>query len=237
MTAALAPAKAPRFKSVLGWRVLNLYVDPHPGKDNSDRVSCACGRCGGSGNVGIYWVENGVCFDCRGSGRGSQSVGTARKHAKADAFHAEYGEEITAYWAAFEAAQEAGRLAKEVEEAHGLALAINARKDAQVQGFAAEVGTNVKGLGLTGQIAVAKGYESHFGYSTQYGMFLIITLDNGQVVKTSGTGRSLFGLERGDRVAIVGGSVKAHEAYDGQDQTVLIRARLERIETETDLDA
>jgi hypothetical protein len=27
-----------------------------------------CKRCGGTGNVGIYWVEGGSCFDCRGRG-------------------------------------------------------------------------------------------------------------------------------------------------------------------------
>ena len=27
-----------------------------------------CGRCSGTGNVGIYWVEGGVCFKCRGRG-------------------------------------------------------------------------------------------------------------------------------------------------------------------------
>lgn len=26
-----------------------------------------CHRCGGSGNVGIYWVEGGVCFECEGA--------------------------------------------------------------------------------------------------------------------------------------------------------------------------
>lgn len=227
MTAAIA-TRQPVYKG----RQLKTYVDPHPGRVDSDRVSTDCGRCGGSGNVGIYWVEGGVCFECRGSGRGSITVGTTRKWAKADALGRDYAEELAAERDAAWAAERAANLAAEIASDHAVALAMNARRDAAVQGFVAEVGTNIKAKGLTGEIVIAKGYESHFGYSTQYGMFLIIKLASGQVVKTSGTGSTLFGLERGDKVAIIGGSVKAHEHYEGQDQTVLIRAKLERIEEE-----
>lgn len=227
MTAAIA-TKQPVFQG----RQLKTYVDPHPGRANSDRVSTDCGRCGGSGNVGIYWVEGGVCFECRGSGRGSITVGTARKWARVDALARDYAEEIKAEQEAAWAAERAATLAAEIAADHAVALAMNARRDAAVQGFVAEEGTNVKAMGLAGEVVIAKPYETHFGYGTQTGIFMIIKLDNGQVIKTSGSGNTLFGLERGDRVAIIGGSVRAHEHYEGQDQTVLIRAKLERIEQE-----
>lgn len=33
-----------------------------------EQIPLTCGRCNGTGNVGIWWVENGVCFACGGEG-------------------------------------------------------------------------------------------------------------------------------------------------------------------------
>lgn len=222
MTAAVA-TKQPVFKG----RQLKTYVDPHPGLDRWDRVRADCVRCGGTG---IYSRYHGVCFRCYGNGADPDgiSVNTKRIWAKEDALVRDYAEELAvereAAWVEFNAKQTAAEVARD----HALALVMNERRNAAVQGFVAEVGAKVKGL--FGEVVVATNYESHFGYSTQYGKFLIIKLDGGQVVKTSGTGATLFGVERGDRVEVTGGSVKAHEHYEGQDQTVLVRAKLARIE-------
>lgn len=62
-------------------------------------------------------------------------------------------------------------------------------------------------------------------------MLLVLTLDNGQVLKWASAATSAFGYERGDRVRIIRATVKAHDTYKGQDQTALKNVRLERIET------
>jgi|GEM_PF-5203234 len=151
MTTMTAP-KFPKMKTVLGWKVLHSYVDPHPGKDNSDRVPAPCHRCGGSGLHGPKQVYNGVCFECHGSGRGSISVGTARQYAKSDALIAEYGDELQTYWDEFEAAQQAAEKAREFAQAWDDAHAEAAKRAAMVGGFIGEVGEQLRGKGLVGTV-------------------------------------------------------------------------------------
>ena len=45
---------------------------PRVNSDKPTKVTAECGKCGGTGNVGITWVEGGVCFRCGGSGRDPQ---------------------------------------------------------------------------------------------------------------------------------------------------------------------
>lgn len=218
MTTATKPAT---YKSdLLGTVVLHTYVDPHPGKVGTDRVAAPCSRCGGSGYFSCYGhIYGGRCFQCGGNGLGSISVATARKHARVEAFAAEYADAIeAAHAAAREAAAVAAaeaQFAADWDAAH----AEDVRRASLVQGFLGAVGEKVT---ATGTVQVAKYIEGSWNRSSS--MFLVIKLASGQIVKTFGSSKTLFGLERGYPVEVTG-EVKAHEAYQGQDQTVLTRVK------------
>lgn len=204
---------------------LHQYVDPHPDHADSDQVFDTCGRCGGGGLFGPKVVFNGLCFQCLGTGLAPITVGTLRRREKERALWAEYGDELRAFHAEIARQNEIARLAEEFAQAWDEAHAEQARREAMTQGFVAEVGEKVKDL--KGIVKVATTYDASYGYRRATGMFLVIELDSGQMVKIAGTGASLFqGLERGDEVTILSGTVKSHQSYKGQDQTMLTRAKL-----------
>lgn len=222
--------KLATFKSdLLGSTVtLNSYVDPCPGAKNTDRRFgrdiAPCHRCGGTG---IYSQFHGVCYRCMGRGAEANgvTVGTLRKRAKADAFNTEYAAELAVARQAQAEAAAVAQAAADLAADHEAAIAEDARRSAMVQGFLGTVGEKVTG---TGTVEVAKYVAGSWNRSSS--MFLIIKLVSGQVVKTFGSGTSLMGLGRGDQVAITG-AVKAHETYQGQDQTVLTRVKAEVVES------
>lgn len=210
---------------------LRSYVDPHPGLKGSDKIWGECGMCSGSG---VYsgrssWVwQKGKkvapwCFDCNGSGRCSLTVATLRKRAKEAAYRRDYADEIEAEASAARAAHKAAEIADAWEQAQ----AEQARRAALVTGFAGGIGERVRNL--PGVVRYANSYDASYGYHKATGMFMVIELDGGQVVKIAGTGNSLFGHDRGDRVKVTG-TVKAHENYQGQDQAVLTRAAVAEVD-------
>jgi hypothetical protein len=229
MSTATITAKPVTYKSsLLGTVTLSTYVDPHPGKIGTDRVPAPCHRCGGSGFFDCFrHVYAGRCFQCGGNGQGSISVATARKHARTEAFATEYADELAAYWAAFEAAQAEARKAAEFEAAWDEAHTEAARRAAMVQGFLAEVGEKVAGVRAT--VQVAKYIAGSYNRSSS--MFLVLVTDAGQVVKVFGSSQTLFALERGWVVEIAG-TVKKHEVWGGQDQTVLTHVKAVAIDEE-----
>jgi len=80
----------------------------------------------------------------------------------------------------------------------------------------------------TGTVVVYATYESNYGYTSTLNALVVIELDGeheGVTVKTTGTGQTLYGWERGDRVTVTG-TVKKFEEYQGTKQTVLTRAKL-----------
>jgi hypothetical protein len=223
----MSAVKSPR-PVVHRGRPLSSYVDPFPGLSAKDRVKSLCGYCDGSG---IYhghssWIwykgkrAEKWCFQCGGQGHRMVSVASQRRRAKEDAYQRDYADEINAERAAAWAEVAAAQHAEDWDAAH----AEQARRAALVSGFAGDIGQRVRNL--PGVVKVAKSYDASYGFHSAIGMFLIIALDSGQVLKVSGVGSSLFGHEPGDRVK-VSGSVKAHENYNGQDQSVLIRAKVE----------
>lgn len=220
MTATKA-TKVTTFKStLLGTVVLHSYVDPFPGKIGTDKVPGTCGRCGGSGYFDCFrHIYSGWCFQCLGAGTVLVSVTTMRRHAKIAAFNSEYADQIEAANAVLAAAQAAARAAEDFAADWDAAHAENAIRAARVQGFLGEVGDKVT---ATGTVAVAKYMSGSYNRSAT--MFLIVNVDGGQVVKISGSAKSLFSVGRGDRVQVTG-KVKAHTAYNGQDQTVLTFAQ------------
>lgn len=220
---------------------LTTYVDPYPNNHGDDRVDVgACGRCGGTG---IYTGPSGLkfavgtrrgavvntwCFDCNGSGRSIMRVSVARRQAKVDAVWREHGDTIRAETAAKQAEAWAAQAAKEFAEHWDEAHAEQARRAALVTGFVADVGEKVDAIG-TVDVATSFEVPSYRGFGSDWKAMVVVTLADGRVVKTSGTGRSLFNVERGDRVRIRG-TVKAHGNYRGQDQTVLTRAKVDTVE-------
>lgn len=93
---------------------------------------------------------------------------------------------------------------------------------AVVPGYAAPVGARVAGTAVT--VTKVRDFESY----TPYGQARTSTL----VLMTDGTGRVLkwFASSRqrvdvGDQLTLTAGTVKAHEVYEGVDQTVLTRVK------------
>lgn len=215
------------------------YTEPCPGKKGTDRIwrTCGCGDGIFKGRFAvIFYGYNGQagpwCFACKGAAGYSVLVSSVRATARRQHREAVARYEAAVEWEAGREAREAAELVRQEEAA----AAEQARRDALVKGFAGEVGEKL--TGLTGTVTVAKSFEvrSYSGYGTDVKMFVVVTLDNGQVVKTSGTGRSLYALNRGDTVT-VGGTVKSHDEYEGQDQTVLTRAKITVTEQAADLAA
>lgn len=220
---------------------LNLYEDPHPGKGARERVHWleACQRCGGGGIyrwTNRYGLCQGTCFGCWGTGKveRSNAVQTLRKRAKEDALWAEYGDELRAYHNEQAEIARAAQLAAELAEAWDEAHAEQARRAALTQGFLGEIGEKISDVPAT--IRYAKYCEAQ-AWNRSATMFVIAEADSGQAIKMSGSSRSLFSLERGDRV-LLSGKVKDHGQYNGQQQTILSHVRAEHVkEPEGEVDA
>lgn len=210
---------------------LQTYVDPFPGMKNTDKVRVEC--CGDGiyhAPSGYSWSRGGetartYCFACGGAGYVMRGVQSQRRRAMVEAWEREVGApQRAAAEAEFTARQAAAEIAQAWDDAHAEAE----RRAQLVQGFVGQVGDKV--VGLVGTVQVAKYMPSHrYGWSAS--MFIVVKLDNGQVVKISGSGQSLFDVERDDRVEVAG-TVKDHQDYNGQDQTVLKSAKLVVVERE-----
>jgi hypothetical protein len=223
--------KTVTYKSVLGTVPLNLYTDPHPGMAASDRVVADCDRCGGTGRVVFKWVDGGRCWGCFGTGKTTISVATARKWAKGEAFVAEYNAEIKAYWAEFEAAQEAAAnfsIAWDEAHAENARLARMARMN---QGTVGEIDERVRNL--VAVIEVVSSFEKprFNGFGTELHRLVTAKLEDGRVIKMVGTAEALWSVAKGDKVSITG-TVKRHAVYEktGQMQTVLQRPAIKVLE-------
>ena len=215
---------------------VTTYVDPYPGMKGNDRITVrqTCTRCGGTG-IYVWWTAlgeaRGTCFLCLGAcvTMHSRAVSMLRREAKVEAVWREYGDAIRAEYAAEAEAVRVAELAAEFAEHWDAAHAEQARRAAMVTGFVADIGAKVD---VTGAVTVATSFDvpSYRGYGADDRKALVVvTLDDGHVVKATGTGRSLFDIERGARVRIRG-TVKDHDNYRGQDQTVLTRAKIDPVE-------
>lgn len=210
-----------------------VYVDPFPTLKGADRVWEHCGSCRDGVYTGpsrVHW-DNGRgdttwCFYCHGAGGRyvlvSSKRASARKYAKNEAVRQQQRLE----W-------EAGAPARAAEEARVEAAKVaaeEARRAALVTGFAGQVGDRLKGLEATVDVAMTFPVPSFTGYGADVMKALVVLtlVDTGQVLKTTGTGNTLYGLKRGDKVKVTG-TVKDHSNYQGQDQTVLTRAKLEAL--------
>lgn len=223
--------KTVTYKSVLGVVPLNLYVDPHPGQAGTDRVVVNCDRCGGTGRVVFEWVDGGRCWGCFGTGKSTISVTTARKWAKGEAFVAEYNDQLKAHWAEFEAIQARAAAEAEFAAAWDAAHIENARLATLNQGTVGEIGERVRNLVATIEVVASFEKPSFNGYGTDIHRLVTATLEDGRVIKMTGTANALWEVAKGDKVSLTG-TVKAHAVYakTGQMQTILQRPAIKVLE-------
>jgi hypothetical protein len=89
-------------------------------------------------------------------------------------------------------------------------------------GYLAQVGERVKDL--AGEVVLVRDIQSRFGFSK----LLVVKLDSGHLVKTFSSAASVLDSDfvAGDRIDILAGTVKAHEEYKGQEQTMLTRVKV-----------
>ena len=204
------------------------YEDPHPGKKGAEIVKDPC-HCGD----GVYHAPSRVvwdngrgetkwCFSCNGAAYIERSVATLRRRERAMVKATNEARRLHA----LSLAEAPMRHQAEVDEAHATALIEDARRAALVSGFVGMEGDKV--TNLKGRIDYQGTWEtpSYSGYGTEVKSIVIITLTDGKVVKIVGTSATYFGWTRDDLVTIVRGVVKGTGNYNGQDQTILTRAKL-----------
>lgn len=88
----------------------------------------------------------------------------------------------------------------------------------------AYAGTLGQKLTVTGTVTVCSTVENNFGYHTTYSM-LIVIVDGPTVAKMFTAAAWALDVEQGDTITVTG-TVKAHEEYQGDKQTVLSRPKL-----------
>ena len=97
----------------------------------------------------------------------------------------------------------------------------------QALGFLGAVGAKLTNVPAT--ITVNRVVSNQFGDSK----LIVARTESGKLVKTFGTGATLWDKEVGDQV-LVSGTVKEQETYQGQDQTTLTRVKLELVRAAQD---
>jgi hypothetical protein len=210
-----------------------VYTNPYPGAKGSDLVKEVCGKCGGDG---LYHAPSGFviqnpyghrgdtikgCFDCWGVGHRFVKVSSVRARIRRDVKAAlQRDADATAHAAAAEQ-----RTAEEFAAAWDEAHTEQARRAALNNTPAGEPGDKLTGLVGTVEVATSIEVAGFRGYGTDSKRLVVVKLDNGQVLKTFGTGATLYDARRGDRVTI-SGTVKDLDDYRGQTQTVLTRTKL-----------
>lgn len=210
--------------------------------DNNGEVIIerCCGRCGGTGYWSYgHWNKNGVCFSCDGSGGRTTVRMTVKEYAQKK--KAEYARN-----------EKAARIRREKVEAKEAALLEGQRRWCETNGYGRvtfaereELKKQERAKGQEKQVYLGEvkervefevTYETYFSFETHYGTTYIHKFvdDSGNVIiwKTS---KGLYygvegyddGFEKGFRCRIKG-TVKEHQEYRGDKQTVLTRCKIVR---------
>lgn len=194
-----------------------------------------CDRCQGKG---IYYigvcngqlvpshVDQGVCFKCGGSGKvsGKWKEYTpeyaekleAKRRAKAEARAKEYADEQARIEAERKAKEEAERLAKEAEEAE-----IRAKK--AISQHVGQVGDKLE-LDVVLEKNAFFTVPSFRGFGTDTMHIYTFRDEAGNAIIWK-TNKGL-GIEKGSKVHLKG-TIKTHDEYDEEKQTVLTRCKVE----------
>jgi hypothetical protein len=96
-----------------------------------------------------------------------------------------------------------------------------------VAGFIGAVGAKIAGLPAT--VITALVVDTFYGLSA-----LVIARESGSghTLKWFSSAQPSFDLEPGNEIIITSGRVKAHETYNGDDQTVIVRPKFTVVSTE-----
>lgn len=189
-------------------------------------TTIACWKCGGSGYIAVYaGIYNGMCFLCKGSGRKPSRMYEDAADQQLDDELTEIieSERIGKIKAAADirAAEHYDRdwdAAHREFEAHLAVLAIKAQ-----QQYLGEVDERIT---VEGTVKVTMVLDDGM-----YGDKILMVIEDadGNFVKTIGSGETLWKPARGAAVTMVG-TVKAHEMYKGDKQTVLFRCKITKWE-------
>jgi hypothetical protein len=170
-----------------------------------------CGKCSGKGHInGFEHILSGVCFRCNGTGRAPSRLFTdAQLIAKAKRQQREEAKQA-AKWAAGAAA----RYDEAWEEAHVELEEFNARA---ARTFIGAVGE---------KISTTVTIDARIKIDSYYGTKLLIKMSDeaGNLLTTFTDAKWAWNSEAGDKLDITG-TVKNHEIYRGDKQTVLTRCK------------
>ena len=190
-------------------------------------VERVCGRCGGSGLFSHY---HGVCYQCNGhSSRWTQliEIKTYARSVKANkTAKARKDKEREEREQARQAAAEAGQRKWCEENGHGhITFAeLDAKreeervKEAANSSFVGKVGESIE---IEGKVIVTKEILSQYGTS----MLLMLKDAEGNKIKTFSSAKWIWSINTGDTLTIKA-TVKDHEEYRGEKNTVIKRPRL-----------
>lgn len=182
----------------------------------------ACGRCGGAGGSDMWARTGWTCYACMGQRSFERDVrvyADPALEARDAALTAIIDDEAAAIATAeFEAMAGARYDALWIEAQEALVAHDENVARLALQTWIGEVGEKITAAGI---VKVAATIDGYYG-STR---LVIIETADGNLVKTFGTGASLFGVETGDAVTIAG-TVKSLDFYRGDKQTVLTRAKI-----------
>lgn len=195
-----------------------------------------CDRCNGKGiyYIGVCngqpvpsWVDQGVCFKCGGEGkvRGKWKEYTpeyaekleARRRAKAEAQAKAYAEEEAQREAERKAKEEAERIERERQEAEEKARKAISKHVGQV-GDKVDLDVVLEKRAWF-EVPSFRGY----GRDTMYIFTFRDDLGNALVWKTS----KGLAIESGTKVHLTG-TIKAHDEYMDEKQTVLTRCKVKK---------
>ena len=199
-----------------------------------------CPRCSGAGIYYIgtvngrpqpSWVDEGICFQCGGSGKviGKWKEYTPEYEAKLEAKRAERRAKAEAEMEAKRAELEAKRAKEEAEEQK------RAEEEAQRKAISQHIGSVGDKLDITAIYEHSAWYEreSYFGYGTER-VYIHYFRDDHQNLLIWKTSKSLGRfiddewnpLEEGSEVRLRG-TIKEYGEYKDEKQTILTRCKIE----------
>lgn len=205
-------------------------------------VDRPCDRCGGTGGADQWAYTGWTCYKCGGTGQGKSEIvkeytpeyeakleeRRAKRRAK---WEAEHADEIRAKEEARKAREEAERLQKEQEERERLEAEARIQAEKAKSQHFGNIGDKVE---LNVKFVKTAWFEikSFKGYGTD--TIYVHTFkdgDNKIVWKTTNSlghwndNDEWESFEEGQEVTIKG-TIKEHNEYDGEKQTVLTRCRI-----------